>query len=403
MDKRWRWRQIIAAVTVVFLATTTLIDVSAAVVSPATPTVIVDPTVDGLVNTALNANTPDPSMAYYAITDDYQVGTLHVVSVAGLTSAADPANWTMADAVWMGGVAVDTSNSTGAVDGSVEYSNMTAQIFTGMGGSSQVPVFPFRPGTRALFGTRGVHAAGYGLTSWVAIDWLSGPDFGGKAAPNEVYASEDAQITYVCRDGGQIAVRAGNYLYAHLVDNAALDIGAQLRRGVKFASMITGDSNTVCGWTQQNGAHYHVHWAFPIPNGATSMRFEDWTFVVADGKFHQGNTVVGTNDWMTASGTAGDGYQPPTLDDGSFWSSIVGGAVDTATWALPTFPTGQVEIASNYLETAAAAIRVFYVLTTTHLRMNVTMWVFAVIVLLEPVRLIYALWMLIKRVIPFFG
>ncbi len=371
-------------------------------------TVTVDQSILDAAGQALDAN-PPVSSANYAVTDVYQRLNVYVLSVVALP-AGTTTGWRLSDALWIGTVAVrdEGGSFTAAVEGTAAYDTITSGVIyaeAGGDGGGGAPVFPWMPGKRALYGDRGLHDAGYGLTGWLAIDWVSGDDFGSEAAPPLVFASETADITYVCRDSTSVAVRAGNFLYAHLQDNANLHTGYTLRKGVGFANLVYGSFDDTCGWASQRPNHYHVHWGFVVPTGAQHMQFENWDLDLSTGVFRRGDETVRKLQWMTATGEAAAGDDIPTAGStGSFWDGPI-----SAIYALARATISQLRekasfnLAINLARYAGVMVRVYYIMVRSNFNMTITLWVMGVIVVLEPVRLLYALWMLIKRAIPFAG
>jgi len=362
-------------------------------------------TVSSDILTALDGLTYNGNIAYLAVVDVYHVASVYVISLVGLGSSANPSNWSITEAAWIGTAAVSGDYTQAALEGTPLYETLTAPVFDDWGGGASEPIFPWENGKRAYYGTRGVHDAGYGLSGWVAIDWVSGPSYGGGFYTNGVVASEDAQITYVCRDNTSVAVRAGNFLYAHLKDNATLEVGQNLYKGVKFAELVPGSFNNSCGWASQQPGNYHVHWGF-LPSGGTK-EIEDWLLTTSDQAWTKGSNKVRPGDVMVSAGANySDGNEggdySAQLDGTHIWDSPIAGFLNTVVKTIiPRFPEGKSrDIGVTYLNAGAVAIRVFFILLKSNFNLTIFIGVVFLISILEPARVIYALYKLIKSAIP---
>lgn len=364
---------------------------------------------------------PVENAEYYAITDITTHGTIYVISIAAIRGC-DPQNWNLDCAIKLFTIATDGISS--GIEGSPVYESLTSTFLNDyeqyrptvlndgtVGGddgdysNSTLPVLPFKVGTKVVIGSRGVHDAGFGLTGWKAVDLVSGTDIGVNAAPNEVYASVDSEITYVCRDDHSVAVRAGNFLYAHLQDNANLVVGYNLRRGVKFASMVVGSFTDTCGWANQQPNHWHLHFGVP---GVTSVQFAGWTFKPFEGVFVNGPTRVGKGDYLTNSGlTGGDnsaGDPAEQIKQGnSFWDGIVSAMINVIRdGILKRFPERSgTNYQDVYINASGVVLRVFFIMMSTSFDLSFFAFFVTAMLILEPARVIYKVYMSIKKAIPF--
>jgi len=376
----------------------------------ASHTVIVSQDILDALDTAITASPPDPAAVYYAITNVSTVGGYYVVSIAGLSSAANPSDWTMAEAVWLGNAVLSLDYLTVAIEGSLNYETITSgTIFDSGGGVSDNPVFPWMPGKKAFYGTRGVHAAGYGLNSddWFAVDFVSGPTYGSDYFPNSIYGAIDSEITYICRDDTSVAVRAGDYLYSHLADNASLDYGFNIRKGVQFASLATGSFTDTCGWASQFDTSYHVHFGIYAPSGKKD--FEGWVIDSETQVWTKGNQTIEIGGSLLSTGVSseygsGESGDPLTALDGQhFWDAPINSIINlTANRVVTIFPEKQtINLAASYYNAAAVAIRIFYILLKSNFNLGVFIFVTILMLILEQVRLVYGTYRMVKDSIPF--
>lgn len=377
----------------------------------------VPPDIEELAGLVLAADNPAPEATFFAITDYTHIGNVVMVSVAALGSG-NPTVWTLYNAVWIGTLAL--SGGSGAVEGSPEYQQITDGVVfrslpeivpdDGPGGDdgfdSTLPVLPFKGGTVVTFGPRGVHDAGYSLTGWKAVDLVSGSDLGSRYAPNEVYASEDAQISFVCRDSTSVAIKAGNFLYAHLRDTSNLATGTQLYRGVKFATMVVGSFTDSCGWAQQQPNHWHLHWGF---DGLSTIDLVGWTLYPFSEKFVRGSEEVAANGALMNYGTPGSdpGSSNPDIHmtGANFWDGLVGGMLSfVKDNILPRFPQRtDTDYGGVYTNAAGVVMRVFFIILASNFKLHVFAFVVLAMFILEPTRMAVKLYMTIKKGIPFVG
>jgi len=305
------------------------------------------------VRDAINAwlATDAPADApYFAVTYAQAAGDETIVSLVALNISDPNDEWFFVDegnapsaVVWIGSVRVFS-------DGEVQPFQSGGQANGGghmaspvsAGGGSYV-AFPWEAGKSVIYGSRAVHGSGdYGTSGMVAVDLVSGTDLGSGAANDKAYASDAGEIDYICDDGIQIAVRTYNsttgdyFIYAHLLDNAGLTMGAAFTRGQSIGTLKHGTFSDTCGWAQQQDNHWHVHWMFTPANNA--FRAEDCTLQLADKKWHCGATeVVGTGGWLTGGGGYGatsggtKGTHDPGTDhvraslENSLWDNIIVG------------------------------------------------------------------------------
>jgi hypothetical protein len=186
-----------------------------------------------------------------------------------------------------------------------------------------VDVFmPWATGKQMMFGDRGVHGGGLGLSGAVGIDWVSGDDFGANAAPAIVYASAAGSVTATCVDDhSQAVLIAGtnSFGYLHLSKNPVIPEGTTFARGAPIGTLVYGSFNDTCGWADQLPKHYHLHWV--IQPSAGRFQAEGWTLKTGDATWTRGNEKVTPRKWLTGGG----GYGSPAsgADDGQTTGTVV--------------------------------------------------------------------------------
>ena len=292
-------------------------------------TVDVDVGVESAVRQALfQAHDAIPAANYHSISDIQTADSWLFVSVVGLQALDADLDWNLDDAIWAGLVLLRQDESghwTGAVEGAEEFSLLLADVpEEGLDASSKqdldplrrplIPAsayrFPWQSGSSMQYGVRGVHDAGF-FSGWKAVDFLSDGNTGAGHAPNRLLAAASGSISYVCRDGASVAIRIGDLLYAHLLDNGNLTIGHHFNQGDEIGQLRSGSFNDNCGWASQNANWFHVHWGFP---NTGSFEAGGWTLNLSDGLWRRGGETRGIYSWFEAED------EPPPGGQVKLWS-----------------------------------------------------------------------------------
>ncbi|MFZ2422817.1 MAG: hypothetical protein WA029_16920, partial [Anaerolineae bacterium] len=289
----------------------------------------IDDAIEGAVREVVERSADAlPGVHYYAISAFWREDSWFFVSIVGLGKLGPELQWRLDDASWFGLVLLHqdkAGNFTGAVEGTQAFSVLLAEIpetiLTATARQSLDPLqrsqapastyrFPWPSGTNMQYGVLGVHDAGFngwgGISNWKAVDFLSDNNTGAGHAPNRLLAAASGTIGAVCNDGTSVAIRIGDLLYAHLLNNSNLQTGHSFSQGNEIGQLKTGSFNANCGWADQGGNWFHVHWGFP---NTGSLQVEDWTLNFSDQQWHRGNETRRTLEWIQASG---GGSPPPT-------------------------------------------------------------------------------------------
>jgi hypothetical protein len=319
------YRILVIAVVVSLLATPVMAQTEQppAILAPATQAV--DPLIEYEVQQYLTAN-PPAGTTIYAITDVSSGDGGVYISVVGLNPDAQPPyNWSLED----GGSTVIWAGMLKKAGGELSLFVVDTTCHTcsrndgGPGGGSDI-YFPWQAGKQMLMGPRGIHGAGdYGTSGMLAIDWVSGDDFGGNAAGPTVYASAPGSIDYVCHDtendkSTTVRITDGSTIivYAHLIYNSSLVGGHSFARGQPIGTLkygTFGSPSVGCGWAQQSANHYHLHWMFVPASG--KYRTEGWQLTVGTTTWSRGNEKIKVNMWMTGGSGSGGQLPNPGQDD----------------------------------------------------------------------------------------
>lgn len=328
----------------------------------------------------------------YAITNITQEDFYYYVSVAGLPIGSTKMD--LSKSVWLGVITISKlPGLPGIVDDSLSSQPVdTSEYGKDVGGA--INVLPFRDGTTATYGVLGVHNCGFSLNGWRAVDLFP--------AENMVYSTNDGQVSYVCRDGTQVALRIAENLYTHLVDTGQAT-GQQYTQGQAIAGMVPGTYEATCGYADQQPDHYHVHFCF-IPNPAGTWSADGYALNVGNGNWVKGGETVAPLGTLTAD-WANAGISGPAPAAGSnFWDGIVEGVMQIVEPTVDEFPDHQeMGIADRVVSTLTTPIRLIYLVILINFKMDVVMWVVGIVTVLEGIRLVYAAYMWVKRAIPVIG
>lgn len=407
----------------------------------ADPSVVVSQDIQDEVQDALQADLPDEDADLWAITDIYTVGDYSMISIAGLDvvdfpDLPDPAEWLYYNAIWTGTAITrdngDTTYTTGLAGdatyttllGESTFSNPYDGADQGGGGGNWI-WFPWLAGTQGYYGVRGVHwASELTLPGWLAVDFVGGDNYGDTTMPNMVYGSWTEPIKNVCRDGTSVALTTANFYYVHLADSTSFQPGAMIRQGQPIGSLVKGSFNDNCGWAAQHDTSYHLHWGFKPGNGYLVV--EGWTLNTSDEIWRMGDETVRTGQFLPASWPNHDGPIPtpgptptpggPTPTPGdppiiprtyggdSLWDPFVYGLFGMAETTADRFPEHEVSgIGGQITSGAEIAIRVAFTMLTSNFDLTITIIIFGLIAAAEVVRLIYALYLGVKKLIPILG
>jgi hypothetical protein len=263
---------------------------------------------------------------YYSVSAVRDEGDWLFVSTVGLKGVTPGDKWSLMDnGSWFGLTLVhrdETGSWVAAVEGTPEYSRLLAAVPTKILDAqakesldplhkSDVPTtdypFPWQTGTSMQYGQNAIHAGGF-YAGWKAVDLLSDGNTSAGHAPNQLLASLAGTISYVCNDGTSVAVRIGDLLYVHLLNNGNLYSGRYFGQSIPIGSLRTGSFNAACGYATQQPNWFHVHWAFPDTGTFTAGGWSIRTYDAYPQAWTRGGETRGVNGWFQA-GTSGN--QPP--------------------------------------------------------------------------------------------
>lgn len=305
------------------------------------------------LETYLSASPPS-SAAFYAPTYFRDYGVFSFVSLAGLNIQSADEPWGLEahegeqnKVVWVGTVRM-YANGNGELASTnqrpLRTPKMAAMVPFAPGGGPSVRL-PFEFGKAMQYGPRLIHGEGdYGTTGMKAVDLVGGDSLGTNVASRNIFASAPGEIDYVCADDHSVAVRVVNaptsdtFVYAHLLDNATLEMSHPFTTGQGIGALRYGAFDDTCGWADQGPTIYHVHWMFD-PDAAGAFAVGGYTILLSDSKFHTANTTIGSGGWITnnvapvGNDDTGTGAPAP-----SFWDNVVAAVVSFVNGTAALFP-----------------------------------------------------------------
>lgn len=367
--------------------------------------VSIDTDIRDAVEVLLEADPPTEETTIYAVTDVTETSTVTwLISVIALVGVDPPyEEWNlMENGVWMDTVEVTFSDPTY----SAEY---YVPELGAMGGGTAL-VFPWRPGTRAQYGYRGVHDAGFD-TNLIANDFVGGDHMAADVMPPYAYAAADGEIFWVCKDAYSVTIKVlssqGGFVYAHLKDNANLVQGGRVYQARQIASLVYGSFNGTCGWASQTNTNYHLHFGFsPACN-----RIGGCVLNTDTGAWTCGDKTINVNGWLkeeTGSVPPDDGSDDgvPDLTGGSFWDGPLN-AVNTIVGTTMAFIWGanpEVSMSSEafdgFRQMILNELSFANVLLPFLISFSPILLVGTFLAIAELVRVLYAIWEIFLKLLP---
>ncbi len=265
-----------------------------------------------------NAKNVLPPTEYYAVANVHQMEDWLFISMVGLAGLGPDLTWSLEkNSIWMGLVLLRQDESghwAGAASGTIEFSHLidavpekilSTQAKRDLDPLGRISIaatpylrFPWPIGTKMQYGMSAVHNAGFagypGMSGWKAVDFFSNGDIGTGNADRLIVA-EAGTIAWVCNDGTSVAVRVGDLLYAHLLNNGNLYTGHYFNQGDEIGVPKMGNFNSTCGYAIQDSAWFHVHLGFPDTG---TVQFENWTLNLSDGKWRRNTETLGIYSWF---------------------------------------------------------------------------------------------------------
>jgi hypothetical protein len=255
-----------------------------------------------------------PAADYYSISAIRSAEDWLFVSAVALKGLDGNLKWNLQDAVWAGLVLLhreDSDRWVGATEGTNQFSILLSEVpDTVLDPRSKQDLdplqlgllegsgyrFPWQSCYWMQYGEFGVHDAGF-FAGWKAVDFLSDGNTNTGHAPNRLLAAASGSISYVCNDGTSVAVRIGDLLYAHLLNNGNLTTGHHFNQGDELGQLRPGSFSGNCGWASQGDNWFHVHWGFPDTG---TFQAGGWTLNLSDQHWRRDSETQGIRNWFQA-------------------------------------------------------------------------------------------------------
>jgi hypothetical protein len=349
--------------------------------------------VDGGVRADIDAwlATDNPSIGtYYAITYARADGVDWIVCIVAMNLDSPDEDWSLTEnaqgeskLIWLGTVRVYSDHSvellTDPQEGTAGFSRLAAPLLPAPGGGPSIR-WPFQIGKTVMYGPRGVHNAGYSSygTDMKALDLVSGSDMGSGAANDQVFASWGGDVDYVCEDGTSTTIRvndeAGNkFIYAHMVDNAALEVDHTFNKGDVIATLVHGTFDDDCGYADQQPNHWHLHWGFEPANNAYTV--EGCVINTNTASIRCGDKTINTGSFITGMGGT-PGYDDGRSSTPTFWDYLLVGFIsifDRGILKLLPEHSSPTLLPLTILTTIRFVLRLTYVLLISNFNMGPAM------------------------------
>jgi hypothetical protein len=384
------------------------------------------------METYLLANPPqgeDPHRIYGVADTSNDSGTWNI-SIMNLVNVTGPDyEWNFENnVVW-----------AGSLDCTGTDPNWTCSLYQpvvgGEGGEGSV-LWPWRPGTSAVYGVSGIHGLNSGfLPGSRAIDFVGDDNWGSDIMPAVAYAAADGTITSACHDDHSAGIvvdsgAAGKFLYLHLNKNdTTLAKGNHVYAGKPISSLTYGSfgdyngnpscpttcadgTDCRCGCASQGINQYHLHFATIPVDG----------YILLGGcqiNTNTGNILCGTTNYKINSRipNGGSSYQPTPNPSGNgsgstspttsalggehIWDGLVNGLVDVADNVRSLFPAHTSLNLSDKVSNASTQIFsiVMFVNGLQLFYLVPTFIIIGVILTIEAGRWIVNLWIKVLNII----
>jgi hypothetical protein len=322
-------------------------------------TIDISTDIKAAIGALLFSNPPSGSIGnVFAVTDANNADGVWGISIANISGVDSPyTNWNYEqDVAWAG--SVDCSDSGGWT---CDYYSPPA-----LGGENAGLLFPWRPGTYAIYGQGEDPRCGGGggihcnvkRPGWLAVDFIGGDTYGSGVMPATIYASETGTITAVCNDSVSIGIEVTGVhalSYYHIVPTANLVKGQSVYAGQVIAPLkygtFSGPKDFGCGWASQSVNTYHLHFVFQPQNGF--LEIGGCILDIGTGQWLCGTKTIGVNGHIQNGGVASGGQEPtvepggsqapgdptaPVLGGEHIWDGLVGALIDSANSLAELFP-----------------------------------------------------------------
>jgi hypothetical protein len=269
----------------------------------------------------------------YAAVDATAPGDGHwLISVANLAGISAPyTDWdVMDDSAWMGSMDCTGTEPTWTC----EYYD--PEIPDALKSADEgLFLFPWQPGTSAIYGVAGVHETECGgclLTGSSAVDFFGADSYGPNSMPPTAYAPASGIIVATCPGSVNMGIKvhgdSQDYVIFHLTPNPELTVGTTVQQGNEIGPLAYGNfqESNGCGHATQGANQYHIHFTF-IPDagylqiGGCVLDIATQAFVCGTETIHPLGTLHNGGD--TPPPCEGSDCQPLGLGGEHIWNGLI--------------------------------------------------------------------------------
>lgn len=369
-------------------------------------TVTIDSDMQDDIETLLLADPPSGSSGLiYAVTDASSKDAdwyISLVNLVGIDPPYEEWNWEE-DAVWAGGVVCEGTDP----DWVCAYYVPEEAI-----GGDTTPLFPWRPGTRAIYGISAVHNGVAAMPGSLAVDFVGSDTLGSSMMPPYIYAAESGTVMAVCKDANNVGIvieGEHTFGYLHFAPTTDVELGDVFTRGQMIGILAyNGFQSLGCGWAEQTPTQYHLHFSF-YPDGDGYLAIGGCLLNTNTEKWICGTQEIGLrglipNGTSGSSATQGDAGGVTTSMGGEhIWDGVVYGIVDTVhDLATENFPEHtMIGIKDAMDNSVIQTLNIFRFIDMSGLVWIVPATLIIAIMLgIEVIRWFYAVYRFIVRLIP---
>lgn len=395
-----------ASSTTTITATPTATWVAGAYIIWATGTIEIDGDMKDKIEDLLLATPPSgTSGPIYAVTDATSTDGDWMISLVNLVDVDPPyEEWNYEiNAYWADSV----------VCSGVDPDWTCVYFIPEESGGSGYLRFPWQAGSKARYGSAGVHSGISYMPGSSGVDFFGGDNQ--NLMPPFVYASEDGTITFVCKDANNIGIKvegSQTLYYLHFDISNNFYVGEVVKAGERLGNLKYGTfTSQGCGYATQASTNYHIHFAF-LPTGGY-FQIGGCSLNISTQKWVCGTSEVNLNGLLSNGGDNPVGNQPGNPSSGTYtgvalggehiWDGVVSGLIGfVQSFAASILPDhtdmGMVTAISN---AGLEFLAVFAFISNSNLLyMTPFFTILGIILTIEIVRWLFVTWRWILRIIP---
>jgi hypothetical protein len=350
------------------------------------------------------------------VVDATSPGSEHwLISIANLTGISAPyTGWdVMDDSAWMGSMDCTGTEPTWSCEYyAPEFPDNLRSADEGL------LLFPWQPGTSAIYGVAGVHETECGgclLSGSSAVDFFGADSYGPNSMPATAYAPASGIIVATCPGTVNMGIKvhgdSRDYVIFHLTPNPELTVGTSVQRGAEIGPLAYGNFQEAngCGHATQASDQYHIHFTF-IPDagylqiGGCVLDIATEAFVCGTETIHPLGTL--NNGGSTPPPCEGSECGPNGLGGEHIWNGLI-----SAMFSFINTSADNVLTAHTSWGLYEEVDRIWNVLLgfAWLIAASGLIWIvpslicYGIILTIEVVRWAYIIWRYIINIVPFAG